>query len=153
MGPARGSAELTTDGADEHIDRLARKYTGRETIVSFTNAFHGMTLGALSVTGNSMKRGGAGIPLVHATPMPYDNYLDGQVEDFLWFERLLDDTRAGRRAGGDSIWALLNLELWYRTFIDGQGIQTLPVARAVTVRESSHHGSPQATTISNGGIA
>jgi PPOX class probable F420-dependent enzyme len=25
---ARGSAELTTDGADEHIDRLARKYTG-----------------------------------------------------------------------------------------------------------------------------
>ena len=25
---AQGSAELTTDGADEHIDRLARKYTG-----------------------------------------------------------------------------------------------------------------------------
>jgi PPOX class probable F420-dependent enzyme len=24
----RGTAELTTEGADEHIDRLARKYTG-----------------------------------------------------------------------------------------------------------------------------
>jgi PPOX class probable F420-dependent enzyme len=24
----RGTAELTTDGADEHIDKLARKYTG-----------------------------------------------------------------------------------------------------------------------------
>ena len=24
----RGKAELTTDGADEHIDKLARKYTG-----------------------------------------------------------------------------------------------------------------------------
>ena len=24
----RGAAELTTEGADEHIDRLARKYTG-----------------------------------------------------------------------------------------------------------------------------
>jgi asparagine synthase (glutamine-hydrolysing) len=41
-------------------------------------------------------------------------------------ERLLDDHRAGIRRGGDAIWALLNLELWYRTFIDGGGIQTLP---------------------------
>jgi diaminobutyrate-2-oxoglutarate transaminase len=71
--------------------KLARKVTGREAVINFTNAFHGMTLGALSVTGNSMKRGGAGIPLVHATPMPYDNYFDGRVPDFLWFERLLQD--------------------------------------------------------------
>ncbi|WP_460404350.1 diaminobutyrate--2-oxoglutarate transaminase [Actinophytocola sediminis] len=75
--------------------KLARKVTGRESIINFTNAFHGMTLGALSVTGNSMKRGGAGIPLVHATPMPYDNYLDGKTEDFLWFERLLEDSGSG----------------------------------------------------------
>jgi asparagine synthase (glutamine-hydrolysing) len=40
--------------------------------------------------------------------------------------RLLDDHRDGTSAGGDAIWALLNLELWYRTFIDGEGIQTLP---------------------------
>jgi asparagine synthase (glutamine-hydrolysing) len=40
--------------------------------------------------------------------------------------RLLDDHRAATRHGGDAIWALLNLELWYRTFIDGGGIQTLP---------------------------
>jgi diaminobutyrate-2-oxoglutarate transaminase len=71
--------------------KLARKITGRESVINFTNAFHGMTLGALSVTGNSMKRGGAGIPLVHATPMPYDNYFDGTVPDFLWFEKLLTD--------------------------------------------------------------
>ena len=43
-------------------------------------------------------------------------------------ETLLDEHRAGRRAGGDAIWALMNLELWYRTFIDGDGIQTLPDA-------------------------
>ena len=41
-------------------------------------------------------------------------------------ETLLDEHRTGRRAGGDAIWALMNLELWYRTFIDGDGIQTLP---------------------------
>ena len=75
--------------------KLARKITGRESIISFTNAFHGMTLGSLSVTGNSMKRGGAGIPLVHATPMPYDDYFDGQVPDFLYFERMLEDSGSG----------------------------------------------------------
>jgi diaminobutyrate-2-oxoglutarate transaminase len=75
--------------------KLARKVTGRQSIINFTNAFHGMTLGALSVTGNSMKRSGAGIPLVHATPMPYDNYLDGRMPDFMWFERLLEDSGSG----------------------------------------------------------
>lgn len=75
--------------------KLARKVTGRESIINFTNAFHGMTLGALSVTGNSMKRAGAGIPLVHATPMPYDNYFGGVTEDFHWFERVLDDSGSG----------------------------------------------------------
>ncbi|MPV36236.1 diaminobutyrate--2-oxoglutarate transaminase [Georgenia subflava] len=75
--------------------KLARKVTGRESVVNFTNAFHGMTLGALSVTGNAMKRGGAGIPLVHATPMPYDDYFDGDVPDFLYLERLLEDAGGG----------------------------------------------------------
>jgi diaminobutyrate-2-oxoglutarate transaminase len=75
--------------------KLARKVTGRESIVHFTNGFHGVTLGALSVTGNSLHRGGAGVPLVHATPMPYDNYFDGQYPDFFYFERLLDDNSSG----------------------------------------------------------
>jgi len=85
----------TGTNAVESALKLARKVTGRESIVSFTNAFHGMTLGALSVTGNSMKRAGAGIPLVHATPMPYDNYFGGVTEDFHWFERVLDDSGSG----------------------------------------------------------
>ncbi|QWF81565.1 diaminobutyrate--2-oxoglutarate transaminase [Amycolatopsis sp. CA-230715] len=75
--------------------KLARKVTGKESVINFTNAFHGMTLGALSVTGNSMKRGGAGIPLVHATPMPYDKYFDGQFPDFFYFEKLLEDSGSG----------------------------------------------------------
>lgn len=75
--------------------KLARKVTGRESVVNFTNAFHGMTLGALSVTGNSLKRGGAGVPLVHATPMPYDDYFDGDYPDFFYFERLLEDAGSG----------------------------------------------------------
>jgi asparagine synthase (glutamine-hydrolysing) len=41
-------------------------------------------------------------------------------------DRLLADHAAGRADGSDSLWSLLNLELWYRTFIDRQGVQTLP---------------------------
>ena len=74
--------------------KLARKITGRELIVGFTNAFHGMTLGSLAVTGNAMKRGGAGVPLVHATRMPYCNYLDeGASLDV--FEAFLQDSGSG----------------------------------------------------------
>lgn len=85
----------TGTNAVEAALKLARKVTGRESIINFTNAFHGMTLGALSVTGNSMKRAGAGIPLVHATPMPFDNYFNGVTEDFQWFSRVLDDAGSG----------------------------------------------------------
>jgi diaminobutyrate-2-oxoglutarate transaminase len=66
----------TGTNAVEAALKLARKVTGREHVISFTNAFHGMTLGSLSVTGNSMKRNGAGVPLPFGTSMPYCNYLD-----------------------------------------------------------------------------
>ncbi|WP_100446517.1 diaminobutyrate--2-oxoglutarate transaminase [Glycomyces xiaoerkulensis] len=83
------------NNAVEAALKLARKYTGSETIISFTNGFHGMTLGALAVTGNSMKRGGAGVPLNHGTTMPFDNYMDGQTPDFLWLRSLLEDPGSG----------------------------------------------------------
>lgn len=83
------------NNAVEAALKLARKYTGRQTIINFTNGFHGMTLGALAVTGNSMKRGGAGVPLDHVATMPFDNYLDGKTPDFLWLRTLLDDSGSG----------------------------------------------------------
>jgi diaminobutyrate-2-oxoglutarate transaminase len=93
---------IMSDGITHGLDmstvaalKLARKVTGRSAVINFTNAFHGMTLGALSVTGNSMKRAGAGVPLVHTTPMPFDNYFDGVTEDFQWFSRVLDDSGSG----------------------------------------------------------
>nr|AMY57892.1 diaminobutyrate--2-oxoglutarate aminotransferase beta subunit [Streptomyces sp. WS100] len=85
----------TGTNAVESALPLPRKVKGREAIVSFTNAFHGMSPGSLAVTGNAFKRAGAGIPLLHGTPMPFDNYFDGQVPDFLWFERLLEDQGSG----------------------------------------------------------
>ncbi len=49
-------------------------------------------------------------------------------------EQLLAAHRDGATAGGDAIWALVNLELWYRTFIDGEGAQTLPEPRTTEPR-------------------
>ncbi|MFG2331516.1 diaminobutyrate--2-oxoglutarate transaminase [Streptomyces sp. NPDC048604] len=85
----------TGTNAVEAALKLARKVTGRKTVVSFTNAFHGMSLGSLALTGNAGKRAGAGVPLTHTTQMPFDGYLGGQVPDFLWFERLLEDSGSG----------------------------------------------------------
>ena len=41
-------------------------------------------------------------------------------------ERLIASHASGAQEGGDAIWGLMNLELWYRTHIDGDGVQTLP---------------------------
>jgi diaminobutyrate-2-oxoglutarate transaminase len=85
----------TGTNAVEAALKLARKVKGRETVVSFTNAFHGMSLGSLAVTGNAFKRAGAGVPLTHAAPMPFDHYLGGKTPDFLWFQHLLGDHGSG----------------------------------------------------------
>lgn len=85
----------TGTNAVESALKLARKVTGKQSVIGFTNAFHGMTLGSLAVTGNSMKREGAGVPLAYATSMPYDDYLDGRTPDFFLLERLLTDSGSG----------------------------------------------------------
>ena len=53
--------------------------------------------GRLAVTGNAFHRAGAGIPLTHATPVPFGKSLDsdGQVPDFQWLEQLLGDPGSG----------------------------------------------------------
>lgn len=53
--------------------KLARRFTGRPWVASFSNAFHGMTLGALSVNGNPAVRRSAGIPLSYSVHIPYDD--------------------------------------------------------------------------------
>ena len=85
----------TGTNAVEAALKLARKVKGREQVVSFTNAFHGMTLGALSVTGNSMKRGGAGLPLGHAVSMPYCGYFGDAADTIAYLDRVLTDDGSG----------------------------------------------------------
>ncbi len=85
----------TGTNAVEAALKLARKVTGREQVVSFTNAFHGMTLGALAVTGNGFKRAGAGVPLQHTSSMPFDGYMGDNSDTLDFFEAMLDDSGSG----------------------------------------------------------
>ncbi len=85
----------TGTNAVEAALKLARKVTGRHTVAAFTNAFHGMTLGALSVTGNRRKRQGAGVPLEHVVTLPYAGYLEGGSDSLDYFEALLQDKSSG----------------------------------------------------------
>jgi len=71
----------TGTNAIEAAMKLARNVTGRENIITFTNGFHGCSLGALSATGNSHHRGVAGTSLGGVSRVPYDGYLgDGKFE-------------------------------------------------------------------------
>ena len=45
---------------------------------------------------------------------------------------LIDAHADGAADASDALWSLMNLELWYRTFIDGEGVQTLAVAAGGT---------------------
>ena len=85
----------TGTNAVEAALKLARKVTGREQVVGFTNAFHGMTLGSLSVTGNGVKRAGAGVPLTHTASMPFDGYLGADTDTLDLFEAMLIDNGSG----------------------------------------------------------
>jgi diaminobutyrate-2-oxoglutarate transaminase len=75
--------------------KLARKATERHNIISFTNGFHGMTLGSLSLTGNGGKRSGAGVPLGNVTHMPFCGYHGTDTDTISLLERVLADTSSG----------------------------------------------------------
>jgi diaminobutyrate-2-oxoglutarate transaminase len=85
----------TGTNAVEAALKIARKVTGRTNVIAFTNGYHGMSLGALAVTGSSYHRRGAGLPLWGTTVMPYDGYLGRHLDTTDYLERVLDDPSSG----------------------------------------------------------
>ena len=75
--------------------KIARTVTGRSSVIAFTNAFHGMTLGSLALTGNSGKRDGAGVALTDVTRMPYHGYMGSDLDTIDLLEQHLEDTSSG----------------------------------------------------------
>ncbi len=85
----------TGTNAVEAAIKLARKVTGRSNIISFTNGFHGVTLGALALTGNRHFREASGQNLQDVTIMPFDKYHGDDVDTIALLERTLDDPSSG----------------------------------------------------------
>ena len=81
----------TGTNAAEAALKLARKATGRKTIVCFTKGYHGHTLGALAVTPNPVYQKSAGIPLSHVLTVPFENQSGTNDDSLDTLEKLFDD--------------------------------------------------------------
>lgn len=85
----------TGTNAVEAALKLARNIKGRENIISFTNGFHGVSLGSLATTGNSHHRGAAGVSLNGTSRMPFDGYLGDEVDTTFYLDKVLSDSSSG----------------------------------------------------------
>jgi diaminobutyrate-2-oxoglutarate transaminase len=85
----------TGSNAVEAALKLARKATGRRSVVAFTDGFHGMTLGALACTGNGLHRAAAGVDLDDVVRIPFDGYLGPEVDSLGLLRRQLEDSSSG----------------------------------------------------------
>ncbi|TGG93988.1 aspartate aminotransferase family protein [Natronospirillum operosum] len=82
--------------------KMARRATGRRTVVAFSHAFHGMTLGALACTTNNHFRNAAGVPLEHVVHQPFDaeagDPLGGGLEALDRLRAMYEDSSSGLEA-------------------------------------------------------
>ena len=84
----------TGTNAVEAAVKLARKVKGRSNIFALMGAFHGMTLGAVSLTTDRCSREGAGIPLNNVTHIPAP-YMFPELDTIAYMERLITDDHSG----------------------------------------------------------
>lgn len=75
--------------------KLARKATGRRSIVAFTNAFHGMSTGALAVTGSTVARSGLVGTLDGVVRLPFEGYCGSGVQELERFAEMVADPSGG----------------------------------------------------------
>ncbi|BBM03456.1 diaminobutyrate--2-oxoglutarate transaminase [Microbulbifer sp. GL-2] len=85
----------TGTNAVEAAMKIARKVTGQQSIITFTNGFHGVSLGSLAATGNSHHRLAAGIGLSGTHRMPYDGYLGEEIDTTEYLDKVLSDSSSG----------------------------------------------------------
>lgn len=85
----------TGTNAVEASLKLARKITGRETIIAFSNGYHGVTLGSLATTANASQRGVSGIPTMGVNFIPFDGYLGENIDTTEYLDKFLSDKGSG----------------------------------------------------------
>lgn len=84
----------TGTNAVEAAIKLARIVKKRQNIFAFMGAFHGMTLGALSLTTDRCSREGAGQAMHNVTHIPAP-YMFPELDTIAYIERLITDDHSG----------------------------------------------------------
>lgn len=85
----------TGTNAVETAIKIARMVKGRSNIVAFTNAFHGLTMGSLALTGNAFYRDEAYISRTNVSFMPFDGYFGKDINTVDYIRKFLEDPSSG----------------------------------------------------------
>lgn len=105
-----------TNGIEAAI-KLARKTTKRRNIFSFMGCFHGMTLGALSLTSEMYARNGAGATFVDCTHIPAPYMFEG-LDVIEYMQTLVDDDHSGVEKPAAVVMETVQAEGGIRVFED-----------------------------------
>ena len=85
----------TGTNAVETALKLARMVKRRSNIIAFTNGYHGLTMGALAVTGNDFYRDEHYGARVNADSMPYDGYFGPDINTIDYLRKFISDQSSG----------------------------------------------------------
>lgn len=75
--------------------KLARMVKRRSNVIAFTNAYHGLTMGSLAVTGNDFYRDESYGARNNADNVPFDGYLGTDVNTIDYLRKFLEDQSSG----------------------------------------------------------
>jgi 4-aminobutyrate aminotransferase len=101
---------LCNSGAEsvEGAVKLARWYTGRQNVIAFYGAFHGRTMGALSLTASKVvQRTGFGAMVPGVYHAPYNNSFYSMPERGPAHENYIEDVLFKRVVAPDSVAAII----------------------------------------------
>src|ERR1035438_6928249 len=85
----------TGTNAVEAALKLARKVKQRSNVIAFTNGYHGLSAGALAITGNRHFRNEVLVNRLDVSFMPYDGYFGPEVNTLDYLRRFLLDNSSG----------------------------------------------------------
>jgi diaminobutyrate-2-oxoglutarate transaminase len=85
----------TGTNAVETALKLARMVKRRSNVIAFTNGYHGLTMGALAVTGNDFYRDESYGARNNADSVPFDGYLGPDVNTVDYLRKFLEDGSSG----------------------------------------------------------
>jgi diaminobutyrate-2-oxoglutarate transaminase len=85
----------TGTNAVETALKLARMVKRRSNVIAFTNGYHGLTMGALAVTGNDFYRDESYGARNNADSVPFDGYFGAGVNTIDYLRRFIEDGSSG----------------------------------------------------------